>query len=468
MTSTTATTSTCYRYVRGGYVCEGDGEGEAEGTGKYTSTDYVGALLAACLGVGQCRRVCLFAVVDMGGMGMGMGMGGTRVTVAADSLTRPTTTMAGGPTYCAATGGRKSGRGSGDDDVRDYGGEDAVTEVVRRPTGGSNAYSNIHNIHISIEERHQGAAAFPSAPSLPSLLVTKNDKDLTVLLTNSENMKAEYEKNLELQLQQKHQQQVQLQQQEIDTLKQNVVQLNTTLSSTTAAHSTALAEVDILRARVNACGDELLLERQTRLELQKQVDALRSQLAAIHHHRPETGAIFPNKSASTLKPNIQSPPPGRSPPPHMSHSTTFPATTPNTRQVFKKAAIAAQLIAHPKTVAPPHDSQSEMNIWIQWIASLLSVQLAPENFYDSFKDGIMFLRILEKTHPGLVDWKRAGGAPTGKRQINIYQNMINCQYAFECLKNANLNVTGLDSGDIAIGNHETISQLVSQLHTHKP
>jgi len=112
------------------------------------------------------------------------------------------------------------------------------------------------------------------------------------------------------------------------------------------------------------------------------------------------------------------------------------------------------------------DSREE-RAFRMWINSLGIKDLYINSLYEDVKDGLALLKVIDKIHPGLVEWKKVEMKPNHK-----IKKVGNNNYAVELGKGKELGLSlvGIGGSDIADGNKKLILAVVWQLmrfHTLK-
>lgn len=83
------------------------------------------------------------------------------------------------------------------------------------------------------------------------------------------------------------------------------------------------------------------------------------------------------------------------------------------------------------------------------------------NLYEDVKDGCVLLKVLDKIHPGCVDWKVVDKKPNNK-----FKKLINCNEAVNASKKSGYNIVGIAGSDIHEGNKKLILGIVWQMMKH--
>lgn len=93
-----------------------------------------------------------------------------------------------------------------------------------------------------------------------------------------------------------------------------------------------------------------------------------------------------------------------------------------------------------------------------WINSLGIEDVFITNLYEEARDGLVLLKVIDKIHPGSVDWKKVALKPK-----NMFEKAQNCDEAISAAKKVQVQLTGLGAKDIAEGHKKNILAIVWQL-----
>ena len=91
-----------------------------------------------------------------------------------------------------------------------------------------------------------------------------------------------------------------------------------------------------------------------------------------------------------------------------------------------------------------------------WINSLGLEDIHINNLYEEAKDGNVFLRVLDRVQPGIVDWKRVE-KKVGNNQI---KKQINCGVAIDYAVELGCKIPGIDATQINRGSKKAILAIV--------
>lgn len=81
------------------------------------------------------------------------------------------------------------------------------------------------------------------------------------------------------------------------------------------------------------------------------------------------------------------------------------------------------------------------------------------NLYEEARDGLVFLKVMDRIQPGVVDWKRVEKKP-GNNKI---KRQVNCAEVVECAKKMKCVIPGIESSQILNGNKKSILCIVWQI-----
>jgi plastin-1 len=96
-----------------------------------------------------------------------------------------------------------------------------------------------------------------------------------------------------------------------------------------------------------------------------------------------------------------------------------------------------------------------------WMNCLGIDDLYVNNLYEDVKDGCILLKVLDKIHPGCVDWKKVDKNPSNK-----FKKMVNCNEAVDAAKKCGFSIVGVAGTDIHEGNKKLILGIVWQMMKH--
>jgi hypothetical protein len=92
-----------------------------------------------------------------------------------------------------------------------------------------------------------------------------------------------------------------------------------------------------------------------------------------------------------------------------------------------------------------------------------AVEVYVHNLVADCKDGLVFLAVLDRVQPGLVDWAQVALNADGQR----FRMISNCNYLVECCKKLGFSLIGVQGSDIVDGNKKLQMGLVWQMmRTH--
>lgn len=95
-----------------------------------------------------------------------------------------------------------------------------------------------------------------------------------------------------------------------------------------------------------------------------------------------------------------------------------------------------------------------------WINSL-GLDKFVENIGEELQDGTLLVKILDKVHPGLVNWKRVNLNPVG-----IYKKIENCNYIITLGKELGFSIVSIQGKDFVDGNLKLVLGFMSQVMQH--
>ncbi|KAH3757579.1 hypothetical protein Pelo_10588 [Pelomyxa schiedti] len=84
----------------------------------------------------------------------------------------------------------------------------------------------------------------------------------------------------------------------------------------------------------------------------------------------------------------------------------------------------------------PKDPAAEEREVKEWISNLINIDITTRDLYETMKDGITILNVIDKVKPGIVDWKKV--AKPGTKALNLFQIATNVEHACDCFKRMNL------------------------------
>jgi len=93
-----------------------------------------------------------------------------------------------------------------------------------------------------------------------------------------------------------------------------------------------------------------------------------------------------------------------------------------------------------------------------WINSLNIDDIYINNLYEDCKDGLVFLKVIDKLDNKIVEWKKVDKKPNNK-----FKEGINCGEVINSCKKLGLKIPGIGGSDIAEGNKKLIIAVVWQL-----
>jgi plastin-1 len=103
------------------------------------------------------------------------------------------------------------------------------------------------------------------------------------------------------------------------------------------------------------------------------------------------------------------------------------------------------------------DSREE-RAFRMWINSL-GIEKYVNNLFDDVRDGMVILQVMDKVHPGVVDWHRVNANPT-----MVFKQTENCNYAVDLAKDPfRFSLVGVQGKDIVDGNKKLTLALFWQL-----
>ena len=96
-----------------------------------------------------------------------------------------------------------------------------------------------------------------------------------------------------------------------------------------------------------------------------------------------------------------------------------------------------------------------------WMNCLGMDDLYVNNLYEDVKDGTILLRVLDKIHPGCVEWKKVDKHPKNK-----FNKIVNCSECVDAAKKCGFSIVGVAGTDIHDGNKKLILAIVWQMMKH--
>ena len=93
-----------------------------------------------------------------------------------------------------------------------------------------------------------------------------------------------------------------------------------------------------------------------------------------------------------------------------------------------------------------------------WVNSLGMEDVYANNLYEDSKSGVLLLKVIDKIHPGSVNWKKVD-----LKANNKFKKLVNCNEAIDAAKKAGLKIVGIGGADIHDGNKKLILAVVWQL-----
>jgi hypothetical protein len=105
------------------------------------------------------------------------------------------------------------------------------------------------------------------------------------------------------------------------------------------------------------------------------------------------------------------------------------------------------------------DDSKEQNIAAPQATSGGVREVYVHNLIEDCKDGLVLLAVLDRVHPGLVDWNEVALDAAGHR----FKMISNCNYLVELCKKLGLTLVGVQGSDMVDGNRKLDLGLVWQL-----
>ena len=94
------------------------------------------------------------------------------------------------------------------------------------------------------------------------------------------------------------------------------------------------------------------------------------------------------------------------------------------------------------------EGSREERSYRMWINSLGIDDIYVNNLYEEAKDGLVFLKVMDRIQPGVVDWKRVEKKP-GRNEI---KRKINCAEVVKCAERMKCIIPGIESSQLVKGN----------------
>ena len=90
-----------------------------------------------------------------------------------------------------------------------------------------------------------------------------------------------------------------------------------------------------------------------------------------------------------------------------------------------------------------------------WINSLNIDDLYINNLYEECRDGLVFLKVINKLDDKIVEWKKVDKNPNNK-----FKAGINCGIVIDACKKLGLKIPGIGGADILEGNKKLVIAVV--------
>jgi plastin-1 len=105
------------------------------------------------------------------------------------------------------------------------------------------------------------------------------------------------------------------------------------------------------------------------------------------------------------------------------------------------------------------EGSREERSYRMWVNSLGIEDVYVNNLYEEARDGLVFLKVMDRIQPGVVDWKRV----EKKTGNNKFKKQINCAEVIECAKRMKCIIPGIESSQILNAKKKSILAIVWQI-----
>jgi hypothetical protein len=105
------------------------------------------------------------------------------------------------------------------------------------------------------------------------------------------------------------------------------------------------------------------------------------------------------------------------------------------------------------------EGSREERSYRMWMNSLGIDDLYVNNVYEEARDGLVFLKVMDRIQPGVVDWKRVEKKPGH----NTIKRQINCAEVVKCAEKMNCKIPGIDATQIMKANKKAVLSIVWQI-----
>lgn len=105
------------------------------------------------------------------------------------------------------------------------------------------------------------------------------------------------------------------------------------------------------------------------------------------------------------------------------------------------------------------EGSREERAYRMWMNSLAIDGVYVNNLYEEARDGMVFLKVMDRIQPGVVDWKRTEKTPG----TNMIKKQVNCSEVVASAKRMNCIIPGIDSSAILAANKKCVLAIVWQI-----
>lgn len=148
-----------------------------------------------------------------------------------------------------------------------------------------------------------------------------------------------------------------------------------------------------------------------------------------------------------------------------------PKTLVNGNSKLNFAFIANLFNNHPCLAPLSEEEKAQLDEWLfkssgdresrsfsLWMNSL-GVEPFVNNLFDDLQDGLVLIQVLDKVHPGLVDWKKVNKGPLTSK----FKKVENCNYCIILAKSLKFSLVGIQGSDLVDGIKNLTLGLVWQM-----
>ena len=144
---------------------------------------------------------------------------------------------------------------------------------------------------------------------------------------------------------------------------------------------------------------------------------------------------------------------------------TTPSASPAKTQTAPSATPSRVSVRLIDNQSPEKQQQEQIRNWLSESFSINVPEPTDDaaSFWEAFRDGVVFLEIVDKLRPGMVNWGAIARPKPGGRRLLLFQRLSNCSLAAQSLMEVVPALHRVDGKDISEANSAILKAIFQEM-----